>query len=133
MTWLASVLRGAARIRSLQSGAAAAHAAKWKGRAAELAARVQDLSARIADVQQSLRHAKDHGAAMRREVPSAVVLREAFFHRVRTFPARAGARAAQNLEEPLLRVSAPYRAVLETAADLAAPATRRISLDGLTW
>ena len=133
MTWLAHILRGAARIRPLRSNAAVAAAAKWKVRAADLVEQVQDLSARLAGVQQSLRQAKDHGAVIRREVPSAAVLRQAFFHRVRTLPARAGARAAQSLEEPLFRASAPYRAALDATTDLPAPATRRISLDGLTW
>jgi FkbM family methyltransferase len=133
ITRLANVMRRAGLTGRWDPDASVKAVAKWKGQAAELAGRVREVTARLAGTQLALQQAREHGTAMRREVPSATVARGAFAHRIRTLAARTDARFTPEREAHLLSVSAAYRAALESTADTPDPAARRLRLDGLTW
>ena len=106
---------------------------KWKARVTDGIAREQALVARAKAAEQALERVKHRVAVAQRETPSVEALEQTFSHRLRTLPARVGDRSQVGQEAQLLKVSASYRAALESVADSPDPTARRLQLDGLTW
>lgn len=117
--------------RRLDEARAAVHT--WKAKATDAETRRKAIEEQVQSSAEALRVYRGEVLTARRETPSIRVVRVMFAQRLKTFSARAAARAVDGLESQLLRVSAPYRTAVELGSSSPGDLARRVDLDGLTW